>query len=166
MTTARASITALAPALALLAASPAHAATAQIAEVRAVVLDTIQFAVLLDMNFGRVGTNGSAGAIVLDADAAARTCDPGLVCTGTFALSELRLTGSDADVVVNFAPSFMLTGPGQAMTAVPNFPGGPGTVIHLTGGSAVVRFGSTLYINPNQAPGVYSGNFAVMLEYN
>jgi len=38
-------------------------------------------------------------------------------------------------------------------------------VIHLTGGSATVRFGGRVHVNANQTPGIYSGTFMVNLEY-
>lgn len=67
---------------------------------------------------------------------------------------------------VNFDPSFQLTGPGQPIVAEPLFPGGPGAVVHLTGGFTVVNFGARIVVNPGQAPGSYSGDFSVYLEYN
>ncbi|HNN56564.1 MAG TPA: DUF4402 domain-containing protein [Novosphingobium sp.] len=151
--------------MAALVPAPAHAGATQVAGANAQVLEEIQFAVLLDMNFGKVVSNGSAGVLDLDPNAG-RACDPTLICTGAFAASQLRLTGSDAFVQVNFSPTFLLTGPGDPMVAEPQFPGGPGAVVQLTGGEAVVRFGAKLYVNANQAPGTYSGDFSVYLEYN
>ncbi len=136
------------------------------APVTAEVLEEIQFAVLLDMNFGRIAVNGAGGVVELDPTSANRLCDAALVCTGSFAVSQLHLTGSDANVQVNFAPSFALTGPGDPMLVEPQFPGGPGSVINLTGGARTVRFGARLHINPLQAPGVYSGDFSIDLEYH
>jgi hypothetical protein len=144
----------------------ANAATAQTATSTAQVLDTIQYAVLLDMDFGRVATTGVAGVIELDPSAGNRTCDPSLICVSGFNLSELRLTGSDANVQVNFDPTFQLTGPGDPILAEPLFPGGPGAVISISGGEAVVNFGARLFINAGQVPGIYTGDFTVYLEYN
>jgi hypothetical protein len=81
-------------------------------------------------------------------------------------MSELRLTGSDANVIVTYDPTFNLTGPGQDMVAEPNFPGGSGAIVRLGGGTAVVRFGAKVYVNAGQAPGLYNGQFTVNLEYN
>ena len=146
--------------------APALAGTAQTAASTAQVLDTIQYAVLLDMNFGRVATSGNAGVVELNPASGTRSCDPTLVCVSGFNMSELRLTGSDANVQVNFDPTFTLTGPGDPIVAEPLFPGGPGAVISISGGQAVVNFGARLYINAGQAPGIYSGDFTVYLEYN
>lgn len=159
----------LAGAALLLAALPgtALAATSQTNTAQAEVLNTIQFAVLLDMDFGRIALrNNSAGGVVeIDPAASSRTCDASLVCAGTFNASKLELTGSDADVQVTYDPTFQLTGPGDPITAEPQFPGGSGAIVRLSGGQTVVRLGARLHINPNQAPGIYSGQFSVNLEY-
>lgn len=152
--------------LLLLTAQPASAATVASTSAQAEVLETIQVAVLLDMDFGRIAVGGAGGVVVIDPNAGSRTCDPGLVCVGSFGTSELQLTGSDASVQVNFDPTFQLTGPGAPIVAEPQFPGGPGTVVNLSGGTTVVKFGAKLTINPGQTPGVYSGQFSVNLEYN
>ena len=146
--------------------APALAATAQTATAQAQVLENIQYAVLLDMDFGRVATTGTAGVIELNPDSGTRNCDPTLVCVSGFAMSELRLTGSDANVQVNFDPTFQLTGPGDPIMAEPMFPGGPGAVVTISGGETVVNFGARLFINAGQAPGVYTGDFTVYLEYH
>ena len=149
------------PAAAQAAAVATSSSTAQ-------VLEEIQFAVLLDMDFGKIAVrdNSVGGRVTIDPNSTGRVCDPALVCSGTFAVSRLQLTGSDANVQVNFDPTFELTGPGDPIQAEPQFPGGPGAVVRLTGGSTVVKFGATITINPGQAPGKYTGNFTVNLEYN
>ena len=151
---------------ALCAPGAATAATVATASAQAEVLEQIQFAVLLDMDFGKIAVGGAGGTVELNPASSSRTCDPVLTCVGGFAMSRLQLTGSEANVVVNFAPSFTLSGPGQPIVAEPQFPGGAGAVIHLSGGAATVNFGARLHINPGQTPGSYAGQFAVMLEYN
>ena len=153
-------------ALGLALPAPAAAGTAQTSSSTAEVLQTIQYAVLLDMNFGRVAASGNAGVVELNPTTGTRNCDPNLVCVSGFNMSELRLTGSDANVQVSFDPTFQLTGPGDPILAEPLFPGGSGAVIAITGGQAVVNFGAKLHINAGQAPGIYSGDFTVYLEYN
>lgn len=153
-------------ALCTLAAMPAQAATAASSGAQAEVLETIQVAVLLDMDFGRIAVGSGGGVVVIDPNAGSRTCDPTLVCVGSFGTSELQLTGSNANVQVNFDPTFLLTGPGFPIIAEPQFPGGPGTVVVLSGGTTVVKFGARLTINPGQTPGAYAGQFSVNLEYN
>lgn len=154
--------------LALCWASPALAATSTPVVASAEVLEEIQFAVLLDMDFGHIAVRNPAigGAVVIDPASSSRTCDPSLVCAGTWGVSRLELSGSEAYVQVNFDPTFELTGPGQPIVAEPLFPGGQGAVVHLTGGFTVVNFGARIVVNPGQAPGSYSGDFSVYLEYN
>jgi hypothetical protein len=150
-----------------MAAAPALAGTSTTASSQAQVLESIQFAVLLDMDFGKVAVRDalSGGDVTIDPSSSGRSCSANIVCSGTFTTSRLELTGSDADVQVNFDPSFQLTGPGDPIVAEPQFPGGPGAVVHLTNGQTVVNFGAIIHINPGQAPGNYSGQFTVNLEY-
>ncbi len=145
----------------------AMAATPVAAGSQAQILEKIQFAVLLDMNLGQVATTSNTTGGVLDFNPSSGNlnCDPVLVCVGSHALSQLRVMGSDANIAINYDPSFQLTGPGDPMTAEPQFPGGQGSIITLTGGLAVVYFGARLHVNPGQAPGIYSGTFSVNLEY-
>ncbi len=144
--------------------STVQAATPSSADANAEVLQTISHSVLLDMNFGKVAANGAGGVMVLDPNGS-RSCDSTLVCTGGFGLSQLQLSGSDANIAVNFDPTFELIGPGDPIVAEPLFPGGPGAVIHLTGGTAVAFFGARITFGAGQMPGIYSGNFTVNLEY-
>lgn len=152
----------------VLAPAAAQAAASVTADSTAQVLEEIQFAVLLDMDFGKIAVRDNAlgGVVTIDPASGSRNCNANLVCTGSFAVSRLLLTGSDANVQVNFDSTFTLTGPGDPIQAVPQFPGGPGAVVRLTGGSTVVKFGAAITINPGQAPGKYNGTFTVNLEYN
>lgn len=152
-------------AAALLVAPPAQAATPASAGASMEVLEALQFAVLLDMDFGRIAIGSAGGVVELNPISGNRTCDPGIVCVGTYGMSQLQVSGSDANIQVTFNPAFQLTGPGDPITAEPQFPGGSGSIVHLAGGSAVVNFGARLHINNGQMPGVYSGQFAVNLEY-
>lgn len=153
--------------LATLAPASAMAAATATGGGQAQILENIQFAVLLDMQLGQIATTSASTGGVLDFNPSSGnlTCDPTLVCVGSHALSQLRVMGSDANIVVNYDLSFQLTGPGAPMTAEPQFPGGQGSIITLTGGLAVVYFGARLHVNPGQASGVYSGSFSVNLEY-
>lgn len=150
---------------ALLIPAPALAAGSANADASMEVLEALQFAVLLDMDFGQIAVGGAGGTVELNPYTSGRTCDPGIVCVGTYGVSELQVSGSDADIQVTFDPTFELTGPGDPIVAEPQFPGGSGSIVHLTGGSAVVKFGARLHINPMQMPGSYTGTFAVNLQY-
>jgi hypothetical protein len=129
------------------------------------VYEDIQFSILLDMDFGTIVSNSTGGTVHLDPVNNDRSCPSTMTCTGAFAFSELQLTGSDANVSVTYDPSFNLTGPGAPILVEPEFPGGSGTVVPLTGGSAVFKFGAQVHINPNQQPGAYNGVFTVDVSY-
>lgn len=131
---------------------------------RAQVYQPIQFAVLLELDFGSIIANGTGGMVVLDPAAGSRDCG-GMVCSGSFSWSKLSLTGSDATVAITYPPIFYLTGPGAAIGTELTYPGGSGSTIEMTGGSAEIDFGAILNVNPNQVPGAYRGEFSVDVNY-
>jgi hypothetical protein len=144
--------------------SAAHA-DVEGADAAITVYEDIQFSILLDMDFGTIVSDTTGGLVNLDPVNNTRTCPMTMTCTGTFAFSELQLTGSDANVVVSYDPNFNLIGPGADILVEPQFPGGSGTVVPLTGGSAVFKFGAKVHINPGQIPGNYNGTFTVDVSY-
>jgi hypothetical protein len=155
-------------AIVLAAATMPFAAHAQnaTADANARLYRPIQFAVLLELEFGSIVSDPAGGTIVLDPVSGTRDCAGGtLICTGGFSWSRLQLTGSDATVVVTYDPSFTLTGPGAPISAEIDFPGGSGTSVLLTGGSKTIELGAKLHVNSNQAPGAYSGVFSVDVNY-
>jgi len=145
-------------------AAPAYADT-QSASANVTLLQEIQFAVLLEMDFGRIAVGSAGGVVELAPSTNSRNCGTGLTCVGGFSLSRLELSGSDALVRVTYQPDFELTGPGDPMRVEPSFPGGSGTIVPLTGGNATFEFGARLFVNPNQASGQYSGTFSVSVDY-
>jgi hypothetical protein len=124
-----------------------------------------QLTSLLNMNFGTIYTDGVGGDVVLDKPNDNRACAPGLICYGTYDFATLQLSGSDATVVVNYAPTVQLSGPGTDMNVEVLFPGGQGAAINVTGGQIDVVFGARLTVNANQAEGEYSGQFSVDVDY-
>jgi Domain of unknown function (DUF4402) len=148
------------------AAAPAHAGDSDSATATFQVYEQIQFAILLEMDFGTVVSNPVGGIVHLDSSDGSRDCGGGsLTCTGTFNFARLQLSGSDANVRVTYDPSLQLNGPGSPILVEPEFVGGQGAVIQLTGGSAEFEFGAKLHVNPGQAPGTYSGIFTVDVSY-
>lgn len=151
---------------AIITAVPAAAETTA-ASGDARVLNPINFSLLLELDFGSVVSTPVGGTILLDPGSGNRDCSTGgLVCTGVYSVARLILTGSDAMVTVTYAPTLQLTGPGDPMTVTPLFPGGSGSQVPLTGGTATFDFGAALTVNPGQAAGVYTGTFSVNVEYN
>jgi hypothetical protein len=157
---------ALAGGMAFCAMAPAYAADTESANATLTVYEQIQFAILLEMDFGTVVSNPVGGVVHLDTSDGSRDCGGGsLTCTGTFNFARLQLSGSDANVRVTYAPSLQLNGPGSPILVEPEFVGGQGAVVQLTGGSAAFEFGAKLHVNPGQAPGTYSGVFTVDVGY-
>lgn len=147
--------------------SVAAAAETAPAESKARILRPINFAILLEMNFGDVIAGPAGGTVTLNPADGSRDCaSGGMVCTGTHSIARLVLTGSDAVVTVTYDPSFMITGPGDPMTVTPLFAGGSGAQVTLTGGTSVIDFGAILAVGANQTDGQYSGDFTVNVNYN
>lgn len=134
---------------------------------QAQVLQPINFALLLELDFGQVIATPSGGTIILDPSTGNRLCNTGgLVCSGSYSVARLVLSGSDALVTVTYAPTLQLTGPGDPMTVTPLFTGGSGAQVQLTGGTATFDFGAILLVNPNQVEGDYTGTFTVNVDYS
>jgi hypothetical protein len=144
------------------ATAPAKAAETAPSAVQ--VYKPIQFAILLEMDFGDVVTNSTGGVIMLDSSANTRDCGT-MMCLGTYNMARLELSGSDANVRIHYSPTVQLTGPGEIMTVYPNFPLGQDALVPLTGGSAIFDFGAALHVNARQLPGAYSGTFTVDVNY-
>jgi Mat/Ecp fimbriae major subunit len=151
--------------VASMTASIAHAEVAA-TDASAKVYRPINFAVLLELDFGSIVAGPAGGTVTLNPASAIRDCAGGsLVCAGTFSWSKLQLTGSDATVVVTYSPDFTLTGPGAPILAELDFPGGSGTAVALSGGSTTIDIGAKLHVNANQVSGTYSGIFSVDVNY-
>lgn len=146
------------------AIAPAHAANSETTPAAVQVYKPIQFAVLLEMDFGDVVTNSTGGVIELNSAANTRDCGP-IMCLGSFNMARLELSGSDANVRVHYSPTVQLTGPGEMMTVYPNFALGQDALVPLTGGTAIFDFGAALHVNARQAPGSYAGTFTVDVTY-
>jgi Domain of unknown function (DUF4402) len=147
-------------------ASPALAETGA-SQSKARLLQPINFAILLEMDFGQVVVGASGGTVTLNPADGSRDCvTGGLTCTGSHSIARLILTGSDAVVTVTYDPSFQISGPGAPMTVSPIFLGGSGSQVTLTGGTVTIDFGANLAVNSGQVDGEYSGSFAVNVNYN
>jgi hypothetical protein len=140
------------------------AAMAETGDSKAQVHRPIQFAVLLELDFGSIIAGGAGGSVVLDPATSSRACGA-MICTGSFSWSRLAISGSDATVGISYAPLFHITGPGAPIGAELTYPGGSGSLIEMSGGSAEIQFGAILHVNPDQLPGAYSGQFAVDVNY-
>jgi hypothetical protein len=169
-------------ALGLCAASaPAFAQASGDYDARVAVLEPLSITKLADLDFGNlVVTTG--GTIVLTPTASA-TC---AVTGGVVHAAECQPavfggvgpTGQRIRVRRPVRRTITLTGPGDDMTVtditingdpdltpVSSNPNWERFRIGSADGSFLFHVGGTLNVNPNQAPGVYSGTFEIRLDY-
>jgi len=178
-----ANIAALGGAVVLLTPVVAHAeSVTRVGTVEAVVVERNTLVKVDDMNFARVGSRTTAGAVVLNPVTNLCTSPNGVVLSGTCQPAQFAGMGRrNFFIRVQYPTSITLTGPGQAMTvdtitlnASPDLTlSAPGSsngnrrylIVSLSGIFAF-KMGGTLRVNANQAAGVYSGNYTVTAVYN
>ncbi len=144
-----------------LSASAANAATAN-ANASAVILTPVTVTKTADLDFGTIAI-GTGGGNVAIAATDARTCDTGLVCSGTTTSAKFSVTGVTGQVVgVSVPASMSLTSGANSMTAT--LVGSPGSLT-LAAGANAVAVGGSLAVSGTQAGGSYSGSFTVTVNY-
>jgi Domain of unknown function (DUF4402) len=135
-----------------------------------------------DMNFARVGSRTTAGAVVLSPVTNLCTSPNGVVMSGTCQPAQFAGMGRrNFFIRVQYPTAITLTGPGQAMTvdtitlnASPDLTlSPPGSsngnrryLIVSLSGIFSFKMGGTLRVNANQAAGVYNGTYTVTAVYN
>ena len=155
---------AMAGGTALSLAAPAHAETANGTSTVS-VYRPITLASLLDMHFGHIVASASGGNVTLATATGTRLCDGALVCSGSYGFAKLIVSGTNGVVQVTYDPVYHLTGPGQDMPVTLDFPGGSGSLLTIASNTLEVDFGATVYVNPNQTPGDYSGLISINDDY-
>ena len=125
-----------------------------------------------DMNFGNIATNGAVGTVTL-APAGGRTFTGGVTLPvttpGTVTPATFTISGSAGFTYAITLPSTGITiANGANNMTVNNFTSTPSATGTLTGGSEVIKIGSTLNIAASQAAGAYTtaSNFNVTVSYN
>lgn len=173
----RAACALLASAAALTVSVPASADTAT-SPARAVIVRPLVFFKVQDLRFGTIVPGTTAGTVVVAPDGT-RTRTGGVTLVG-LTHQPARFAGDgapDQQVRIRMGSnSIQITGPGAPMT-VNQFTIGstPTTTVlstgwntfTLAGAGGVFNFplGARLQVNPNQAPGTYSGTFTIELQY-
>lgn len=162
-------------------ASPAHAQSVNTVDTRAVLVDALSIAKLSDMDFGDlIVTTG--GTVVLTADPVTTcTASGGVIHTqqcqpATFIGAgragqrvrvrrpvgrEITLTGPGDDMIVT---DLTING-GATLNPVNSNPNWERFLINTFDGIFIFRVGGTLNVNPNQLPGLYTGNFDIRIDY-
>ena len=161
------------------AATPAIAAppVTKTGTTEAVIIRRLSFIKIDDLNFGRIIPSNIAGTVVL-APTGTRTSNNGIVLvSNTHQPARFAGQGSNGQAVTISISSntILINGPGAAMR-VRNFVIGSNPTVAL--GTTPLRFtiasttgvfafpvGGTLEVGANQAPGKYTGNWNITLNY-
>jgi hypothetical protein len=170
----------LSAAIVLMTASNAKAQSSTSADAFATIIAPITIAKAVDMNFGNVavqgatsvgGAAGTGGTVVL-APGGTRTATGGVTLpgsVGTVTAASFNVTGDGNRTYAITLPSsdVTLTHSGNvatmAINAFTSNPSGTGT---LSSGAQTLNVGATLNVAVGQLPGVYTGQFTVMVNYN
>ncbi len=149
----------------VLIAAPAAAQTSGRGDASVRVLQSITVAKSADLNFGRVLPATSASTVVV-AENGGRTCGANLRCFGATTAAGFTVTGTAGETVsVTIAnPRVTLTNGSAGQTMVVTIATGTTSLV-LIGGTGTFRVGGTLNVGANQAPGTYSGQFTVSVNY-
>ena len=119
------------------------------------------------LNFGSVAESGSGGTVTVS-PLAAKSCTPGLLCTGTATVPTFRITGAlSAPVTVAFAlNTIVLNGPSGATMNVDLVSSvGNATVLDSVTGLKDFTVGGQLTVAAAQAAGAYTGTMNVTVLY-
>ena len=173
----RRALAALTLAFAPFAAPSAHAQNTAQGEAEAIVLRPLSFFKVNDLDFGDIIASTTAGTVRLNPDGSrARTGGVTLAGSGGEPARFAGLGTYNREVNISLgANQIWITGPGAQMR-VRNFEiGSTPTAILSTSptrfrianalGNYNFPVGATLDVNANQAPGDYSGNFTITLNY-
>lgn len=160
------------------AAAPAHADDSAPGSAAANIAEPISIVKNQDLDFGQIIVNGTGIArVVINARTGARTANVNatLLSSAPFGRALFTVTGQPAtnvDVTLGSA-TIVLTGPGAPITVdnlrLSRNNGGqviaPAVFLLPASGTMSVGFGGRLNAATNQAPGTYSGTFAVTATY-
>lgn len=160
--------------LVLLLAGPAFSqATAPTASATAVARAGIQVPISItkmsDLNFGTVIATPTAGKVVLD-PLGVRTAIGGVVLTNTsvFGVSAaaFQVNGEPNTTFSVALPASILMVLGANSMLVDTFVTDGAPYLLSVNGGQRITVGATMSVAANQAPGLYSGNFAMTVAYN
>jgi hypothetical protein len=161
------------------AATPSYAqlAAQKTGQSQVVIVTPLSFVTVSQLNFGKLIASNQAGTVTLATDGT-RTVTNGIITVGN-GTSVARFAGfgrSGQDVDISLGSNtIFLTGPGTRMR-VRDFTIGstPSAVlsttrqrfrISSTNGAFLFPVGATLEVGARQAPGVYTGTYQVILQY-
>ncbi len=162
-------------------AGPASAQDSHQGEATAALIEPLTLTKLADLDFGYI-VPATGGTIILSPTVAPSCATTGtLIQTGPCqpaAFAGLGAQGQQVRVRRPAGRTITLTGPGDTMevtditingnpglTPVRSTPSWERYLIASADGSFTFRVGGTLTVNPDQAPGVYTGSFDIRIDY-
>ncbi|KRA81547.1 DUF4402 domain-containing protein [Altererythrobacter sp. Root672] len=118
------------------------------------------------LDFGTVANSGVGGNVTVNAATGARTCTPGLVCTaGSPGVATFHVTGENGlPVGISFTNQTIQLQSGA--NVLPLTLASQYATLALGPSGGDFNVGGTLTLATNQAAGVYSGQFEVVVLYN
>ena len=162
-TSGRSPASAAGAALALVLGAPVALAATERGHASAAILYGIVVTEAVPMSFAAVAPPPAGGAIVLTT-AGTISSAAGFVFRGTPAPGAFNARGlPNHPASVSFSTGNLVTGPGPAMR-LGAFTNNAAPIFDST---ANLNFavGATLVVNPNQTPGLYSGTYAVTVNF-
>ena len=156
--------------VAAVAARPADAATTKAAKVSATVLKPLTLASTQNLDLGTVvlGPGAWSNAKVAISQAGVLSCaNANVTCTGATQVAKYNLTGSNSQTVRVTAPNVTLTNQSDATKTLILTPDAPATIDLPNSGNKGVAFsvGGSVSVSSTTADGIYSGTFAVTVDY-
>lgn len=122
---------------------------------------------ILPMNFGDVAGDATAATTVVLTPAGTTTASAGANASGSPTAGDFDVTGSGSlTYSISYPISATLTSPASDTIIVDTFTDNLGGSGSLTLGLQSFTVGATLQIGINQPAGLYSGTYAVTVNYN
>ena len=144
-----------------LSATNANAATANAAAL-AKVLSEVTVTRVADLEFGTIVAAPVASTVIIN-PFGARTCGPGLACTGAVTAAAFSVSGTAGRIVTVSVPAAItLSNGADTMNAV-LAASAPGLL--LGAGGAFFTVGGTLNVGANQVDGDYAATFDATVDY-
>lgn len=169
---------------ALVAAAPAQAQSVT-GTGQAVIVEPLGLVKIEDLRFGRMAAGPVAGVVTVDPSTGTCSTTGGVVSGGGCGFAQFGGQGvRQLTVRIQIPASATLTGPNGATMVASNFTLGTAPDLTFIGGNGnglgngnrryqinsstgifTLRLGGRLDVGANQSPGVYTGAFAVTVQY-
>ena len=145
--------------------TPARAAGA-VATATATIVAPIAIAKKSDLAFASVTVRPTNSSTVVVGTTGGRICGKQLTCSGPVSAGSFEIVGgANLGFAIALPTSVTLSSSASSMT-VDGFKSRPAAAGVLAGdGKASIFVGATLHVAANQPFGVYSGNFAIGVQY-